>query len=418
LLKWPHFSHGIVYEWGRIQKQGIYKLPLKAAKRILSITLWFVLLPLTFLLHLAGYRRVTVFTDRIGHLALEPDCLLKEEALGIIPKRRWFMLAPPERVANHHLLNYWKPLLRVFEGKFICFILESMSRWWVMRYDISHYILAANKAQAAYRIYAQWGDRLPLISLTQEDKEWGEQAIGQLGLPKAAWFICIHVREAGFSPIDEALHSHRNGNIEKTIPAIKEITRRGGWVIRIGDPSMTPLPPLPKVVDYAHHALKSERLDIILCAKAKFILGSTSGIVLVGSLFGVPCAIANMIPMPDLWYNARDISIPKLLWSESLNRYLRFDEVMASPVAQYRYAVLYRGAGIRVEENSAEDILNLTIEMFDRLEGRFVEQGCDEEFFHYLLSQLHDGHYAFGSCARIGTRFLRSHPELKHSKAE
>jgi putative glycosyltransferase (TIGR04372 family) len=359
---------------------------------------------------------VTVFKDRIGHLAIEPDCLLKEQALGLIPKRRWFILAPPGRVANRHLLGYWRPRLRIFEGRIVCFILESMSRWWIMRHDISHYIRATGKAQAAYRIYSQWGDRPPLLQLTSEDRTWGNSMLARLGLPEGAWFVCVHTREGGFSPIDEELHAHRNGCIEATIPAIQEIVRRGGWVVRIGDPSMTPLPQLPNMIDYAHHALKSERLDIILCAKAKFILGSTSGIVLVGSLFGVPCAIANMIPMPDLWYNARDISIPKLLWSERLNRHLRFDEVLISPVAKYRYAALYRNAGIRVEENSAEDIRNLAIEMLDRLENRFVELGGDEELFHCFLSLLFEGHYAFGSCARIATLFLRRHPELQPPK--
>jgi putative glycosyltransferase (TIGR04372 family) len=412
LLNWPHFSEGVAYEWRRIRKQGLYKLPLKAFKRIVSIVLWLILLPLTIILHLAGYRRVTVFTHRIGHLAIEPDCLLKEEALGLIPKHRWLILAPPDRVANKHLLGYWKPRIRVHENRLACFILASMSRWVFMRHDISHYILAVNKSQAAYRIYAQWGERPPMLSLTAEDEKWGTQALRRLGLPEGSWFVCVHVREPGFSPIDEELQSHRNASIENVIPAIQEITRCGGWVVRIGDPTMKPLPPLAQFIDYAHHALKSERLDIILCAKAKFILGSTSGIVLVGSVFGVPCAIANMIPMPTLWFNAGDISIPKLLWSERLNRHLRFDEVMASPVAEYRYSSLYWDVEIRVEENSEEDIRNLTIEMLDRLDNRFAELDGDEELFYHFLSLLHEGQYSFGSCARIATLFLRRHSEL------
>lgn len=78
-------------------------------------------------LHFLGYRRVTVFTDRIGHLAIEPDCLLREQALNKIPKRRWFFIAPPRRIANEHLLSYWKSKLPVIENRYACFFLSSLS---------------------------------------------------------------------------------------------------------------------------------------------------------------------------------------------------------------------------------------------------------------------------------------------------
>lgn len=368
-----HFFTRLNYEWRRLSRDNLQGLAWKLSKKLFSIMLGILFLPFSLILHVAGYRRVTVFTDRIGHLAIEPDCLIKEQILGLIPKRKWFILAPPGRIANEHLLRYWEPFFLIFRGRITCFILASMSRWGLMRHDVSHYVLTTNKTQTAYRIYAQWGERPPLLSLTQEDEKWGAYALHQLGLPDNAWFVCAHAREAGFSPIDEELHAHRNSDIEAIIPAIQEITRRGGWVIRIGDPTMTPLPPLPQVIGYAHHLMKCDRLDIILCAKARFILGNTSGIALVGSVFGVPCAIANMIPISDRWFNARDISIPKLLWSEHLGRYLRFDEVMDSRVYRYHYAALYQKAGIRVDENSAEDIRDLAIEMMDRLEGHFEE---------------------------------------------
>jgi len=402
---------GIGFELRRIRRLGLSRVSFKLSDRALKLALWFVLLPLTLALHLRGYRRVTVFTDRIGHLAIEPDCLLKEEALGLLPRRRWFILAPRNRVANRHLLNYWRPLIRVHDNPAICFILGSMSSFRLMRQDVSRYLQAARPVPASYRIFNLWKDRPPVLELTPEDKGWGARALHQLGLPERAWFVCIHVREPGFSPIDEELQAHRNGSIEACIPGIEEIVKRGGWVIRIGDPSMRRLPEMLHVIDYAHHPMKSERLDIILCATARFILGNTSGIALVGSIFGIPCAAANMIPITTLWFNSRDISIPKLLWSEQLARYLRLDEILQSPVAQYRYASLYAKAGIRIEENSAEDIADLTREMLDRLDGTFAELPEDEE--HWLRVLSHFRRYRpVESCARNGALFLRKHAQL------
>lgn len=411
-MNWPHLAHGLAYEWRRITRQGPATVLLKIATRLLSIALWLLLLPLTSALHLAGYRRITVFTDRIGHLAMEPDCLLRETALGLVPARRWFMLAPPHRVANAHLLNYWKPFIRIVQHPVMCFVLASMSRWGLMRHDVSRYVLATTKAQSSYRIYAQWADRAPLLVTRAEDAVWFANARQDLGLPEDAWYVCVHVREGGFSPIDEELHTHRNGSIDATLRAIDEITRRGGWVVRIGDPSMRRMPSLPQVIDYAHHTMKSERMDIMLCANARFILGNTSGIALVGTIFGIPCAIANAIPLPTLWFGDQDLCIPKLYWSNTEARYLRFDEIFECDIATYRYAALYAENGLRVDDNSPEEIAELACEMMDRLDGTHAEDDSDRARQAFFKALITPRHYAHGSCAQIGSRFLRRHAEL------
>lgn len=416
LLKY-HFKNQysftrLSYEWRRLSRNSLPALAWKISKKLASIVLGILLLPFSIILHLAGFRCVTVFTDRIGHLAIEPDCLIKEQTMGLIPKRKWFILAPPGRVANEHLLRYWEPFFLIFRGKIICFILASMSQWVIMRHNIYHYMLATNSTQASYRTYAQWGNRPPLLSLTGKDEEWGTQALCQMGLPDGAWFVCVHAREAGFSPIDEEHHAHRNSSIEATIPAMQEITQRGGWVIRIGDPSMKPLPTLPQTIDYAHHPMKCDRLDVILCAKARFILGNTSGIALVGSAFGVPCALANMIPFSALGLGPRDISIPKLLWSEPLSRYLTCQEILDSPISGFMYANLYRESKIRVVENSAEDIQQLVLEMIGHLEHfgqddhSLCKQGCQ------VAERLELHHYGYGGAASFSVKFIQQNDEL------
>jgi putative glycosyltransferase (TIGR04372 family) len=281
-----------------------------------------------------------------------------------------------------------------------------------MRYDVSHLINKNNASQLAYRVNTLWGKKAPLLSLSSSDKEWGDIQLAELGIPKEAWFVCVHVREGGFSSVDEVLHSHRNGDIANVISSIEEVTRRGGWVVRLGDPTMKLLKKMPKVIDYAHHSLRSPRLDIILCARARFILGNTSGLFLVGTAFGVPSALANMVPMPTLGLNSDDLSIPKLYWLEKEGRYLTFPEVMNSPISQYRYAALYKENNITVLENTAEDILSLTIEMLDRLEGKFEENDEDMERHVKFMSLLHAKHYAYGAASKLQYMFLRKYDNL------
>lgn len=403
------------FEGQRILRISLPSLFCKTAAKLSGLILGLTLLPLTALLHFLGYRHVTVFTDRIGHLALEPDCLVKEQTLGLLPRRKWILLAPPTRVANNHLLTYWIHHFIVIRSAPVCFLISNMSRFGFMRHNVSHYARKIGTAQDAYRVYADWGNRPPLLKLNADDVEWGDLMLRKLGLPDQAWFVCVHAREGGYSPIDETLHSHRNSNIENTIPAMQEIIRRGGWVLRIGDSSMRPLKKMEKVIDYAHHPAKSERLDIVLCAKARFLLGNTSGIAVVSSTFGTPCALANMIPLGVLWFNPFDISIPKLLRHQSSKKILTIESVLGSEIANYQYALQYKVKGLIVEENSAEDIRCLTVEMLDQLDGK-IKKGANEHAIqlcaHGLINQ---SHYAYKTKANFSLTFLKNHPELLQS---
>ena len=399
-----------------LEEHGVAGLVTELARRGLVATLsffpWALLLPISIPLHVLGFRRVTVIVGRIGHLVTEVDCLLKEEALGILRRRKWLLLAPPSQVANPHLLGYWKQKVRVIENPWFCTVLKAMSRWILMTHDVSHYVLRLNDTQDIYRINSRWDGRAPILRLRDEDRSPETSGLRELGIPKDGWFVCAHVREPGFSPGDDTAHAHRNGRPEAVIPAMQEIVRRGGFCVRMGDPSVSRLPPMPGVIDYAHHPLRSARMDIVLCASTRFFLGNSSGLALVSSVFGVPCALVNMIPSSALSVLPNDLSIPKLLRFDRESRLLRFDEILGSPIADFRYAKLYSDAGITPVENSPEEILALVREMLDRLEGKHEESEEDQDLQRRFMGLLRPGHYSYGAASRVGAAFLRKYQHL------
>lgn len=399
-------------EW--LRQRGYWWLFTRLIKRAAICAGWLLLLPITLVLHAIGLRRITVITDRIGHLAAEMDCFLKERALGRLPKRHWFVLAPPRRTANRHLIEYWRSHVTIVESPLLCSVLGVMSWWWLMKLGVSHYVLDLNRSAAYYAVNAEWGDRKPVLELSQADGARGWQMLESMGIPSGSWFVCLHAREGGYSPADEFTHAHRNSDVLKLIPAIELITSLGGWCIRMGDPSAKPLPPMDRVVDYAHHPARCDWMDIFLCASCRFFVGNSSGLYIVGTVFGIPCALANLIPVPTLGYFARDISIPKLLRhrGEGEGHYLPFKEIFSSPLADYRLAKLYRDAGIEAEENSAEDICDLVAEMLDRLQGKFVETDEDRELQQRYMSLFRPGHYAYAAASRVGAAFLRKYQYL------
>jgi putative glycosyltransferase (TIGR04372 family) len=175
---------------------------------------------------------------------------------------------------------------------------------------------------------------------------------------------------------------------------------------------MRPFPSMEGVVDYALHPSRSDWMDVFLCADARFFLGNSSGLFVVATVFGTPCALANMIPSSHLAYAPSDVAILKLLWSTRDGRYLTFGEIFSQPVAGYRFANRFLEDGLRVDENSEEELRDLVLEMLERLDGSLVEISKDRARQKRFLSLLRPEHYCYGAASRVSARFLERHQDL------
>ncbi|HSW70865.1 MAG TPA: TIGR04372 family glycosyltransferase [Gammaproteobacteria bacterium] len=399
-------------KWSKFKKLGLRWVFKEILIRSFKELGWLLLLPLGICLHLLNFRRVPILIQHIGHLTSEPDTFLKGQALGFIPKRRYFILAPTQRTANRHLIQYWRKHLTIFSNPLLCLFLEMATRRYFAHYKSEfHQFNVFGGTQGVYHMNKLWDQRPPVIKLTASDESWGRERFIELGIPEGKWFVCLHVREGGFLPQNEPLHDFRNAKVLNTQLALEEINRRGGIVVRVGDASMSPLT-LPGVIDYVHHPLKSDRMDVLLCAKARFFLGCSSGLAFLSMIFGIPIAHANMIPVDTLGFRYCDLSIPKRIWSHAQGRYLRFSELFNSKDGSHIVSQQYRDAGLRPDENTPEDILDLTLEMLDRLEASFKSSQEDEELHQRYLSFLKPGHYSYGAGSRVGLAFLRKNSEL------
>jgi putative glycosyltransferase (TIGR04372 family) len=346
--------------------------------------------------------------SRIGHLAAEPDCFVKESLLGL---RRWcfgVILFSRERAANPCLLDYWRQRLWVISSPFWVRLLTPLAEVPALRCPTDPYVTAMNDTATFGAIQAAYAGREPVLRLTRRHREDGEAMLRRLGVPEGAWIVGVHCREGGYDSNDP-YHRVRNVSIEAYFAAIRAIVERGGWCIRMGDPSMTPLPPMPGVIDYAHSPLRCNWMDVFLCARARFVLGSASGLCVLASVFGVPCAVANQsLPAVALPYGPTDLFIPKLLRSHS-GEYLTLSEILRGPLGGARFSHCMELARTAAEDNSPEDIRDLALELLDELEGTFVETEEDRRFQAAARALLQPGHYTFGAVSRFGRSFLRKH---------
>lgn len=329
--------------------------------------------------------------------------------LGTMP----ILLAREDKVANKALLECWRRYIRVISSPWLCKMLNPLADHRLLRVNIYEYTTAINETAPFYNIQKQWGSRPSLLSLKQGDITRGEKCLLELGLPPDAWFVCVHSREGGYSPHDERFHSHRNSTIESYQMAMEAIIGRGGWCIRIGDPTMKKMPPMRNAIDYAHSHLKSDWMDLFLFARCRFFLGNSSGPFLVASAFGVPVALANQSPVSVvLPYGRADIGIPKLIWSVKEQRRLTFPEILGTPIGDLRLTHEHEQAGISVIDNTTEEIRDLALEQLDRVEGRLMYDQVDEALQAKFKGLMRPGHYSYGSDSRVGREFLKKHAAL------
>lgn len=384
--------------------------------RMTSVVRRGLYLPAALLFRACGLRLLQLtHPERIGHLAGEVDCLLKEAALRRVPSYRGVLLASRTEVANEHLVRYWNGYLAVVSSPWLCRFLAPISDYRFARYrtDMSRYFSAIGTTAMFNEIYSAWADRPPLLELTEEDRERGEGELEKLGIPRGAPIVCFHSRDGGYSPRDEHLHSYRNAAIHSYLPAMQALRDKGVYGVRMGDPSMVPLPRMQGIVDYAHSTLRCAWMDVFLCARCEFFLGCSSGLYLVSTVFGRPSALANLIPISSaLMGGPGQLGIPKLLWHDEERRYLTFAEILNSGIGNFRFTGEYRAQNLSTPENEPEEITALAMEMWDRLHGTLQYNATDEQLQRTFRDLFRPGHYGYGSASRIGRDFLRKHAAL------
>lgn len=257
------------------------------------------------------------------------------------------------------------------------------------------------------------GGRPPLCAPSLEERARFRHTMSDVfGLPENAWFVVLHVREPGYHA---RWHRHhpgtRNADIRSYDKVIDFVLAQGGWVVRGGDPTMVPISPRDGVIDYATSPFRSPEIDILICAEAKYFIGTNSGFSLVPPIFGVRCALTNWSPVgiPN-WYPS-DLFIPKLVRRKSDGRYLSFEEMFSGIAGWSQFQRDYDKAGLVVEDNSPEDLLDAVAELHGEIEGTAPPASDHdlERVRRFENIALRHGSYC-GS--RIGHRFLERHEAL------
>lgn len=236
-----------------------------------------------------------------------------------------------------------------------------------------------------------------------------EFARREWGMKPTDWYVCLHVRDAAhYLELSGTGQTHRNSPLEDYVEAIRFITGKGGWVIKLGGENSPKLPKMDRTVDYALRGPKSELLDIHLIRNARFFIGTTSGLTNVAVSFDIPSALVNCISTDSQLWNQR------VRFALKTVRLANGTELGAKELtsAPWRWrvfdaAVLARTGG-HLQNNTPEEICEVVREVDALASGRSAEFESHVEA-EALLSQWRQQlalpHY-YGS-ARPGLHLLR-----------
>lgn len=349
------------------------------------------------------------------------DTHLKAMKLGWAPERE--IIAPLSKKSR-----VWNPVMTRYWGRYVTTVrlgdeelpaLDALEP--LFNEDLT--IAATIHGRSVYiehakaQVQTEWErqGRSPLLTFDEADAVVCAREMEALGLPAGAPFVTLHVRDNGSKTgswtTSGTSDDFRNADISTYLEAVKIITERDWYVVRVGDPAMKPVPPQKGLIDYAHSSIRSNLLDVYLFSQCKFFIGTSSGPILIPHVFGTPILGTNYAPLSARLHAGNTLLLLKRLRHQS-GRYVPFSEALESPVGSLFLGESVAEAGYRYEDNTSEEIADAVQEMLYVVEQK-IQYSAEDNHLHALITSVYSRYGGYGSLGRIAQSFARKCQELQ-----
>ncbi len=362
--------------------------------------------------------------SRIGHFAANTEMYIFEQRAGInLPNRRHAdVFYFSESSCNRQLAAMWGRVLSIWPA------------WMLVPIVHVNRLIPGGAVNEITQLGTQHDRDIhnlrdqfsPVVEFTADEEAQGKAGLSAMGIHSGATFICLSVRDSAY--LDAHIptntwsnHDYRDSDIQKYILAAEELANRGHFVIRMGAKVKERIKSKhPKIIDYACNGARNDFMDIYLCAKCEFMISTGEGLVCVPQLFRRPIVVVNFQPL-GYWYTyySNLIGITKHHFLIANAQELTVSEIFSRGVGFSLSTPEYTSQGVRLSENTPEEIRDVAIEMAERLEGVWQPRENDEdlqrrfwEIFPADAVDVYLGRPLHGEVrARFGTSFLRNNRE-------
>jgi putative glycosyltransferase (TIGR04372 family) len=357
---------------------------------------------------LSNKGRITQFTTYI-----EPE-------LRINKNKSKFIFINPGKVNNKELYYMYKRYACIYNKdqyfKFQIFHLIFKILNYLKYNNVVHLGLYPERHSFA------WNGCPPTISFSKNDLEIGRKTLSKMAI-KDQDYVCLGIREpayyktldSGLSPEASEEYSIRNPDIKNYAEMAQSLIELGYKVVKVGSVSDLDIKNnLPEaVIDYTS-LYRTEFNDIFMHGNAKFIIAGGSGNWCLGSIFNKPIISTDYYMLNARCLREEDLFIPVKYWSEKLNRFLKYSEIIEF-YDYFKTKNLAEKNHIRIVHNTPKEIAQVALEMHQRLKGEWITTQEDLELqseFNKIFDKG-NSHFTSKYCpSRIGALFLRENLSL------
>ena len=362
---------------------------------------------------------------RIGHFAANTELYLCERDAGInTPAQRhvdiFYMAAKP--ICNRQLATMWRKALRLWPAWMLAPI-----------YKVNRLIPGGKPHEIGDptqhdRDVHNLLDRFPPhLRFTPEEEARGEAGLRAMGIPIGAPFVCLAVRDSAyladlFRNSDLSYHNYRDSDIQNYVLAAETLADRGYFVLRMGAKVNAAMNSVhPRVIDYASNGMRTDFMDIYLGAKCAFCISVGTGFDAIPLIFRRSIAYVNMVPAAYLFtFREQFLGIFKHHFDAQGKRELSFSEIFSRGIGLFMRTSDYDTSGVKLVENTPEEIRDVAVEMAERLAGTWqphaADQALQRRFWDIFPNKAVDAHHGkplHGEIrSRFGAVFLRNNQGL------
>jgi len=223
------------------------------------------------------------------------------------------------------------------------------------------------------------------FQFTDQENSYAQDWLRQFGWSDGDPFVLLLIRDSKYLACDplhgEAsdvsykkwdYHSYRNTEIDSYIPAMEWLASQGVFVLRMGSVADKPLVSSnSKLIDYCFRNDKSPFLDVWLFANTTLCITTGTGPDLISSAYNRPLLMLNYTPISHCFSFSNAMHAPKLLYHISTGRLLTLKEYLSHSFLE---TALYDQANILIQDLSQGDILAITQECWNDMQGNFTDE--------------------------------------------
>jgi putative glycosyltransferase (TIGR04372 family) len=313
----------------------------------------------------------------------------------MIPARSWDLFYISGKPCNKFFAEKCKQYLNISEMAFYCY--ENNKR---LHLSKRHQVISIEDHEfyREKRVMARLLDSPQNIFLNEQERQNVEAFVKRSNMVLPERYVCFFNRDGKYlkaNNIEEASsvrHDYRNSSIERYLPAMRRLCKKGIYCIRIGSDVETYIDNEEGIIDLSGEH-DNEAFQLYLIENAQFIVGTTSGLGAACKVFRKDVAYVNVSPLMTirLLPKGRDLFIPKKYWSREHGRVLTFSEIIASGLQEIYSTEEFDRLGIDLMENSEAELAGLVEEMELRRRGEWVASEIEVDLkdkFYGLLDSL------------------------------